>query len=124
VTLTGPAPDLRLLATLEGLPEEPEPEGPTMMGRLVRELMLSGQGSAGLEQFKVCHCCYWHSRAKPVLRLEQCLLCSLPDHRFCRFHVIVAPLTRLVMPASCPLRTECCDWRALHSQFPAVTCFT
>jgi hypothetical protein len=42
-----------MLAALEGLPSEPEPEGPTMMGRLARELMLSGQGAAGLEQFKV-----------------------------------------------------------------------
>ena len=42
-----------MLAALEGLPSEPEPEGPTMMGRLARELLLSGQGAAGLQQFKV-----------------------------------------------------------------------
>ena len=30
-----------------------EPEGPTMMGRQARDLMLSGQGAAGLELFKV-----------------------------------------------------------------------
>jgi hypothetical protein len=45
--------DLAMLAALEGLPSEPEPEGPTMMGRLARELLLSGQGAAGLQQFKV-----------------------------------------------------------------------
>lgn len=49
----GAASDLAMLAALEGLPSEPEPEGPTMMGRLARELMLSGQGAAGLQQFKV-----------------------------------------------------------------------
>jgi hypothetical protein len=45
-----------MLAALEGLPSEPEPEGPTMMGRLARELLLSGQGAAGLQQFKVALC--------------------------------------------------------------------
>lgn len=45
--------DLRRMAALEGLPGEGAPEGPTMMGRLARELMLSGQGAAGLAQFKV-----------------------------------------------------------------------
>ena len=49
----GPAADLQRLAALEGLPPEPEQEGPTMMGRMARELMLSGQGAAGLQQFKV-----------------------------------------------------------------------
>lgn len=52
----GPATDLQMLAALEGLPSEPELEGPTMMGRLARELMLSGQGAAGLQQFKVSRC--------------------------------------------------------------------
>lgn len=46
-----------MLAALEGLPSEPEPEGPTMMGRLARELLLSGQGAAGLQQFKVVQSC-------------------------------------------------------------------
>lgn len=45
-----------MLAALEGLPSEPEAEGPTMMGRLARELILSGQGAAGLQQFKVRDC--------------------------------------------------------------------
>ena len=46
--------DLKLLAALEGgLEPEREPEGPTMMGREARELMLSGQGDKALQLFKV-----------------------------------------------------------------------
>jgi hypothetical protein len=41
--------DLALLGELEG----PEPPGPTMMGREMRALMLSGQGKAGVAKFKV-----------------------------------------------------------------------
>ena len=67
-----------MLAALEGLPSEPEPEGPTMMGRLARELLLSGQGAAGLQQFKVGgHAC----RAQPdkIRRACTCqhLCCTL-----------------------------------------------
>ncbi len=48
------AADLKLLAALEGgLEPEREPEGPTMMGREARELMLSGQGDKALQLFKV-----------------------------------------------------------------------
>ena len=41
------------LALLGGLEEEEEPKGPTMMGREARQLMLSGQGAAGLAAWKV-----------------------------------------------------------------------
>ena len=41
------------LALLGGLLEEEEPKGPTMMGREARQLMLSGQGAAGLAAWKV-----------------------------------------------------------------------
>jgi len=41
------------LALLGGLVEEDAPQGPTMMGREARELMLSGQGAAGLTAWKV-----------------------------------------------------------------------
>lgn len=50
----GTASDLKALAALEGLEPEREAEGPTMMAREARQLMLSGQGQAGLELFKVC----------------------------------------------------------------------
>ena len=52
--------DLKLLAALEGLEPEREPEGPTMMGREARELMLSGRGEQGLQLFK--------ARSAPVSR--------------------------------------------------------
>ena len=41
------------LALLGGLVEEDAPKGPTMMGREARQLMLSGQGAAGLTAWKV-----------------------------------------------------------------------
>lgn len=41
------------LAMLGGLEEEEAPKGPTMMGREARQLMLSGQGAAGLAAWKV-----------------------------------------------------------------------
>ena len=41
------------LALLGGLEEEEETKGPTMMGREARQLMLSGQGAAGLAAWKV-----------------------------------------------------------------------
>ena len=44
---------MKALAALEGLETEKEAEGPTMMAREARELMLSGQGQAGLDLFKV-----------------------------------------------------------------------
>jgi hypothetical protein len=46
-----PTENLALLGALEG--EEEAPKGPTMMGREARELMLSGQGTAGLAAWKV-----------------------------------------------------------------------
>lgn len=46
------ATELEVLAKLE--PEEEE--GATMMGRKARELMLSGQGDAALQAFKVTCC--------------------------------------------------------------------
>ena len=53
-TVAEPGPDdLKLLAALEGPDPEREPEGPTMMGREARELMLSGQGDKALQLFKV-----------------------------------------------------------------------
>jgi len=44
------ADELEVLAKLEA---EPPSEGPTMMGRKARELMLSGQGDQALIAFKV-----------------------------------------------------------------------
>ena len=44
------ADELEVLAKLEA---EPPSEGPTMMGRKARELMLSGQGDHALIAFKV-----------------------------------------------------------------------
>ncbi len=44
------ADELEVLAKLEA---EPPSEGPTMMGRKARELMLSGQGDQALITFKV-----------------------------------------------------------------------
>lgn len=46
------ADNLALLGALEGEEEAPK-EGPTMMGREARQLMLSGQGAAGLQAWKV-----------------------------------------------------------------------
>ena len=46
-----PAENLALLGALEEA-EAPK-EGPTMMGREARQLMLSGQGAAGLAAWKV-----------------------------------------------------------------------
>ncbi len=45
-----PAENLALLGALE---EGEAPKGPTMMGREARQLMLSGQGAAGLVAWKV-----------------------------------------------------------------------
>lgn len=46
--------DLAAAAKLEGLEDEQvEGQGPTMMGRQARQLMMSGQGDAGLQAFKV-----------------------------------------------------------------------
>ena len=47
---TAPAENLALLGALE---EDEAPKGPTMMGREARQLMLSGQGAAGLAAWKV-----------------------------------------------------------------------
>lgn len=50
--------DLETVAKLEGLEDEQEEgQGPTMMGRHARQLMLSGQGDAGLQAFKARLCC-------------------------------------------------------------------
>ena len=46
------AGELEVLAKLEG-DEKEEQEGATMMGRQARQLMLSGQGHAALQAFKV-----------------------------------------------------------------------
>ena len=51
--MTGPN-ELETLATTEGEGQGAS-EGPTMMGRRARELMLSGQGDAALQAFKVSH---------------------------------------------------------------------
>ena len=64
--------DLKLLAALEGgLEPEREPEGPTMMGREARELMLSGQGDKALQLFKVTHAIMLEGR------------CCFPGHQTC-----------------------------------------
>ena len=49
------ASELEVLAKMEGVEAEAPSEGPTMMGRKARELMLSGQGDAALQAFKVTH---------------------------------------------------------------------
>ena len=49
------ASELEVLAKMEGVEPEAPSEGPTMMGRKARELMLSGQGDAALQAFKVTH---------------------------------------------------------------------
>lgn len=46
------ADELEVLAKLEG-EEAEEQEGATMMGRKARQLMMSGQGDAALQAFKV-----------------------------------------------------------------------
>ena len=49
--------DLESAAKLEGLEDEQEEgQGPSMMGRGARQLMLSGQGDAGLQAFKASVC--------------------------------------------------------------------
>ena len=61
------------LALLGGLEEDEAPKGPTMMGREARQLMLSGQGAAGLVAWKVrltpsvCHQAQSASAAVPCL---------------------------------------------------------
>ena len=46
--------DMATAAKLEGLEDGgAEGAGPTMMGRQARQLMMSGQGDAGLQAFKV-----------------------------------------------------------------------
>lgn len=53
--------DLATAAQLEGLKDEQvEGQGPTMMGRQARQLMMSGQGNAGLQAFKV-HALTYHN---------------------------------------------------------------
>ena len=48
-----PLAPTELLKELEDGPEEPA--GPTMMSKEARQLMLSGQGQAGLQAWKVTH---------------------------------------------------------------------
>ena len=54
-----PTENLALLGALEG--EDQAPKGPTMMGREARQLMLSGQGAAGLAAWKVTSAAAQHS---------------------------------------------------------------
>ena len=54
-----PTENLALLGALEG--EDEAPKGPTMMGREARQLMLSGQGAAGLVAWKVTPAAAQHS---------------------------------------------------------------
>ena len=51
--MTNDTGDLATAAKVEGLDDEAVGQGPTMMGRQARQLMMSGQGDAGLQAFKV-----------------------------------------------------------------------
>ena len=72
------AADLKLLAALEGgLEPEREPEGPTMMGREARELMLSGQGDKALLLFKVPGNPHRSAHARMQMSLRPCSWSSM-----------------------------------------------
>ena len=51
--MTNDTGDLATAAKVERLEDEQAGQGPTMMGRQARQLMMSGQGDAGLQAFKV-----------------------------------------------------------------------
>lgn len=59
--------ELEVMAKLEA---EPPSEGPTMMGRKARQLMLSGQGDQALVAFKVNLVAYPSRRTRPTLHLN------------------------------------------------------
>ena len=58
------------LALLGGLEEDDAPKGPTMMGREARQLMLSGQGAAGLAAWKVNQHPLHNTKRTPSVRLS------------------------------------------------------
>jgi len=95
------AADLKLLAALEGgLEPEREPEGPTMMGREARELMLSGQGDKALQLFKVS--------GIPHRIIPSCILALLRLRSWSKTR-LVAPCLHGSMGSSTGLTVAGCD---------------